>query len=74
MLFVFLRGGQENLADSDTVILDTELDGTIGFSIIGPSEDAYAGSAVAGIGVRLRPLCSSPLYFPCHIPIYSRLN
>lgn len=33
-------------------MLDTELDGAIGFSIVGPSEDAYAGSAVAGIGVR----------------------
>eukprot|EP00903_Cladosiphon_okamuranus_P018604 g17125.t1 len=42
--------GQENLADFDTVMLDTELDGTVGFSIMGPSEDAYAGSAVSGIG------------------------
>ncbi|CAB1121356.1 unnamed protein product [Ectocarpus sp. CCAP 1310/34] len=45
--------GQENLADSDTVMLDTDLDGTVGFSILGPSDDAYAGSSVAGIGVRL---------------------
>ncbi|CAM9964198.1 unnamed protein product [Ectocarpus sp. 6 AP-2014] len=42
--------GQENLADSDTVMLDTDLDGTVGFSILGPSDDAYAGSSVAGIG------------------------
>lgn len=34
-------------------MLDTDLDGIIGFNVIGPSEDAYAGSAVAGIRVRL---------------------
>ena len=50
-------GVQENLADSDTVMLDTELDGAIGFSIIGPSEDAYAGSAVAALGVGQRDRC-----------------
>lgn len=43
---------QESLGSSDTVMLDTDLDGTNGFSIVGPSEDAYAGSAVAGAGVR----------------------
>ncbi|CAM9215321.1 unnamed protein product, partial [Hapterophycus canaliculatus] len=42
--------GQEDLADSDTVMLDTDLDGVVGFNIIGPSEDAYAGTAVAGVG------------------------
>lgn len=43
---------QESLGDTATVMLDTDLNGTNGFSIIGPSEDAYAGSAVAGAGVR----------------------
>lgn len=43
---------QESLGDLATVMLDTDLNGTNGFSIIGPSEDAYAGSAVAGAGVR----------------------
>ncbi|CAM9538657.1 unnamed protein product, partial [Laminaria digitata] len=42
--------GQESLGDADTVMLDTDLNGTNGFSIIGPSEDAYAGSAVSGAG------------------------
>ncbi|CAM9448813.1 unnamed protein product [Scytosiphon promiscuus] len=42
--------GQEDLADSDTVMLDSDLDGIVGFNVIGPSEDAYAGSAVAGVG------------------------
>lgn len=67
--FFFSCGGQENLADSDTVMLDTELDGTVGFSIIGPSEDAYAGSAVAGIGVRQQDECSI-FYFSRHFPIF----
>lgn len=33
-------------------MLSTDLDGTNGFSITGPSEAAYAGIAVAGAGVR----------------------
>lgn len=48
----FFPAPQENLPDSDTVMLDTDLGGANGFSIIGPSVYAYAGSTVAGLGVR----------------------
>ena len=52
MALCVLSDRQESLGDTVTVMLDTDLNGTNGFSIIGPSEDAYAGSAVAGAGVR----------------------